>query len=87
MHYFMSILVLQSSWLGRDRLIPSLDLSFWCLTIVVCLFLAMTWVCLQFVIMVFSDHTDLLFLIFHLNCLQTLMNFQVVYAFFSELQR
>ena len=48
---FMSILVLQSS-----------SLSSWCLVMVVWLFLAAPWVCLWFVIVVFSDHTHLLFL-------------------------
>ena len=40
-----------------------LSLSSWCLVIVVWLFLALLWVCLQFVIMVFPDHTHLLFLL------------------------
>ena len=43
---FMSILVLQPS-----------SLSFWCIVMVVWLFLAVPWVCLRFVIVVFSDHT------------------------------
>ena len=47
---FMSILVLQPS-----------SLSFWCIVMVVWLFLAVPWVCLRFVIVVFSDHTRLLF--------------------------
>ena len=38
-----------------------LSLSSWCLVIVVWLFLAVPWVCLQFVIMVFSDISHLLF--------------------------
>ena len=38
-----------------------LGLSCWCLVIVVWLFLAVLWVCLQFVIVVFPDHTHLLF--------------------------
>ena len=42
--YFMSILVLQSSWWGRLSLLPL--------------------VCLRFVIVVFPDHTHLLFLIY-----------------------
>ena len=44
------------------ELIALLSLSSWCLVIVVWLFLAVPWVCLQFVIVVFPDHTDLLFL-------------------------
>ena len=38
-----------------------LSLSSWCLVNVVRLFLAVPWVCLQFVIVVFPDHTHLLF--------------------------
>ena len=38
-----------------------LCLSSWCLVIVVWLFLTMTRVCLQFVIVVFPDHTHSLF--------------------------
>ena len=49
---FISILVLQWS---------TCSLSSWCLVMVVWLFLAVPWVCLRFVIMVFSDHTHLLF--------------------------
>ena len=44
-------------------LVALLSLSFWCLVIVVWLFLAVPWVCLQFVIVVFPDHTHLLVLI------------------------
>ena len=56
----MSLLVLQSSWWGRER-VALLSLSSWCLVIVVWLFLAVLWVYLQFVIVVFPDHTHLLF--------------------------
>ena len=41
-----------------------LGLSSWCLVIVVWLFLVVPWVCLQFVIVVFPDHTHLLVLVF-----------------------
>ena len=45
-----------------------LSLSSWCFVIVVWLFLAVPWVCLQFVIMIFPDHTHLLFLdVIHAN--------------------
>ena len=37
-----------------------LSLSSWCLEVVVRLFLAVPWVCLQFFIVVFSDHTHVL---------------------------
>ena len=42
-------------------LVALLGLSFWCLVIVVWLYLAVPWVCLQYVIVVFPDHTYLLF--------------------------
>ena len=62
MRYFVSILVLQSSRWGRERAgCALLCLSSWCLVIVVWLFLMMPRVCLQFVIVVFPDHTYLLF--------------------------
>ena len=59
----MSILVLQSSWWGGGggELIALLNLSSWCLVVVERLFLAVPRGCLQFVIMVFPDHTNLLF--------------------------
>ena len=44
------------------ELIALLILSFWCLVIVVWLFLMVQRACLQFVIVVFPDHTHLLFL-------------------------
>ena len=57
LRYFMTILVLQSSLMGkRDReLVAFLCLSFWCLVIVVRLYLTMPRACLQFVIVVFPD--------------------------------
>ena len=48
--------------IGKRELVALLSLSSWCLLIVVRLFLAVPWVCLQFVIVVFPDHTHLLFL-------------------------
>ena len=48
---------------GKRELVALLSLSSWCLVIVVWLFLAVSWVCLQFVIVVFPDHTHLLFLV------------------------
>ena len=46
-----------SSTMGKRELVALLGLSSWCLVIVVWLFLAVPWVCLQFVIVVFPDHT------------------------------
>ena len=49
--------------MGKRELVALLSLSSsWCLMVVVWLFLAVPWVCLQFVIVVFPDHTPLLFL-------------------------
>ena len=61
-YVFMSLLVLQSSWWGKRELVALLSLSSWCLMIVVWLFLAVPWVSLQFVIVVFSDHTHFFWL-------------------------
>ena len=47
---------------GKKALVALLSLSCWCLLNVVRLFLAVPWVCMQFVIVVFPDHTHLLFL-------------------------
>ena len=48
--------------MGKRELITLLDLSSWCLVMFERLFLAMPRGCLQFVIVVFPDHTHLLFL-------------------------
>ena len=47
--------------MGNRELVALLSLSFWCLVIIVWLFLVVSWVCLQFVIVVFPDHTHLQF--------------------------
>ena len=47
--------------MGKRELVALLGLSSLCLVIVVWLFLAVPWVCLQFVIVVFPDHIHLLF--------------------------
>ena len=49
--------------MGRRELVALPSLSSWCLMIVVWLFLAVPWVCLQFVIVVFPDRSNLLFLL------------------------
>ena len=54
--HFRSAIIL----IGKRELIALLSLFSWCLVIVVWLFLAVSWVCLQFVI--FPDHTHLIFL-------------------------
>ena len=49
---------------GKRELVALLNLSPWCrLVMVEWLFLAVPWGCLQFVIVVFPDHTHLLFFI------------------------
>ena len=48
--------------MGKRELVALLNLSSWCLMMVEWLFLAVPWGCLRFVIVVFPDHTHLLFL-------------------------
>ena len=48
--------------MGKRELIALLNFSSWCLVMVERLFLAVPRGCLQFVIVVFPDHTHLLFL-------------------------
>ena len=48
--------------MGKNELVALLNLSSWCLVMVERLFLAVPWGCLRFVIVVFHDHTKLLFL-------------------------
>ena len=49
--------------MGKRELVALLTLSSWCLMMVEWLFLAVLWGCLRFVIVVFRDHTHLLFFI------------------------
>ena len=50
--------------MGKRELVALLSLSSWCLGMVLWLFHAVPWVCLQFVVVVFPGHTHLLFFIF-----------------------
>ena len=63
--YYCALLCVHSSFaiisMGNRELVALLFLSSWCLAFVVWLFLTMSLVCLQFVIVVFPDHTHLLF--------------------------
>ena len=52
--------------MGKRELVALLGLSCWCLVIVVWLFLVVPWICLQFMIVVFPDHTHLLYFNYHL---------------------
>ena len=47
--------------MGKRELAALLNLSSWCLAMVGWLFLAVPWGCLWFVIVVYPDHTHLLF--------------------------
>ena len=57
--------------MGKRELIALLDLSSWCLVMVEQLFLAVPRGFLRFVIVVFPDHTHLLFLTFVLDAQQS----------------
>ena len=50
--------------MGKRELVALLNLTSWCLVMVERLFLAVPRGCLWFVIVVFPDHTHLLFLIY-----------------------
>ena len=50
--------------MGKRELVALFNLSSWCLVMVERLFLAVPQGCLRFVIVVFPDHTHLLFLIY-----------------------
>ena len=73
---FCTLLYVHSSFavilMGKRELVALLSLSSWCLVIVVCLFLAVPWVCLQFVIVVFPDHTHYFFCLLNISWLQFL---------------
>ena len=56
-HFSIAIILM-----GKRELVALLNLSSWCLVMVERLFLAVPWGCLRFVIVVFPDHTHLLFL-------------------------
>ena len=47
--------------MGKRELVGLLSLSSWCLMIIEWLILAVPWVCVQFAIVVFLDHTHILF--------------------------
>ena len=63
--------------MGKRELIALLNLSSWCLVMVERLFLAMPRGCLQFVIVVFPDHTHLLFLMIFNNSFVLFVNFSL----------
>ena len=53
--------------IGKRELVALLGLSSWCIVVVGWLFLVVRWGCLRFVIVVFPDHTHLLFLVWVLS--------------------
>ena len=55
--------------MGKRELVALLNLSTWCLVMVEQLFLVVSQGCLRFVIVVFPDHTHLLFLVAELATL------------------
>ena len=61
-----SLLYVNSSFaiivMGERELVPLLKLPSWCLMMVMWIFFAVPWVCLWVVIVVFPDHTRVLFL-------------------------
>ena len=59
--------------MGKRELVALLNLSSWCLVMVVWLFLAVPSGCLRFVIVVFPDHTHLLF--FYLKLCKDVLKF------------
>ena len=61
-HFSIAIILM-----GKRELIALLNLSSWCLVMVERLFLTVPRGCLQFVIVVFPDHTHLLFLVLKFN--------------------
>ena len=65
--FFCTLLYVHSSFaiilMGKRELVDLLSLCSWCFTMVVWLFLGVPWVCLRFVIVVFPNHTHLLFLV------------------------
>ena len=75
--------------MGKRALVALLNLSSWCLVMVERLFLAVPRGCLRFVIVVFPDHTHLLFVepglqteilfdLFHIYCCSVCMqNFSI----------
>ena len=63
-HFSIAIILM-----GKRELIALLNLSSWCLVMVERLFLTVPRGCLQFVIVVFPDHTHLLFFKYTIPCM------------------
>ena len=65
--------------MGKRELVALLNLSSWCPLMVEWLFLVVPWDCLRFVIVVFPDHTHLLFWCFRVVCETLLHHEKMVY--------
>ena len=71
--------------MGKRELIALLNLSSWCLVMVERLFLAVPRGCLQFVVVVFPDHTHLPFLMFSSDLMiDVFVSFLVLSVLFSH---
>ena len=69
---------------GQRELVALLNLSSWCLVMVKWLFLEVPWGCLRFVIVIFPDHTHLLFLSRYFMCKNgsgAIFSFQIIEVF------
>ena len=68
--------------MGKRELVALLNLSSWCLVMVERLFLAVPEGCLQFVIVVFPDHTHLLFFIGKMTKIIQVPSISAIYVTF-----
>ena len=66
--------------MGKRELVALLNLSSWCLVTVEQLFRAVPRSCLQFVIVVFPDHTHLLFLVILILTFTSRVTFSYVFT-------
>ena len=76
--------------MGKRELIALLNLSSWCLVMVERLFLAVPRGCLQFVIVVFPDHTHLLFYIaknIHCCCFALVQKLKSMFLITNQIKR
>ena len=66
--------------MGKREMVALLNLSSWCLVMVERLFLAVPRGCLQFVIVVFPDHTHLLFLVADKTHFRQMLSTEMIYS-------
>ena len=69
--------------MAKRELFALVNLSYWCLVMVEQLFLAVPRGCLQFVIVVFPDHTHLLFFtivfLFYMSAITLIITYKTVF--------